>query len=203
MQFLNGVLTPLTQSVLVEAGTIDKYFGDGLMAFWNAPIDVPNHAERACAAALAMRAALPALNTHLVQTGIATRSVELGIGINTGEAFVGNMGSDMRFDYSIVGDTVNVASRLEEATKHLGVPIAVAETTMRGAPGFRFVPLGETLLRGRSQPTPIYALHGRADGDDPEFSAFLQLHEAALAAVAMAAPDAATKIRAGARACLW
>ncbi|QAY96259.1 adenylate/guanylate cyclase domain-containing protein [Methylovirgula ligni] len=196
VQFLNGVLTPLTQSVLVEAGTIDKYFGDGLMAFWNAPIDVPNHAEHACAAALAMRAALPALNAHLVQTGIETRPIELGIGINTGEAFVGNMGSDMRFDYSIVGDTVNVASRLEEATKHLGVPIVVAETTMRAAPGFRFVPLGETLLRGRSQPTPIYALHGRADVEDLDFSAFLQLHEAALAAAAMAAPDAAAKIRA-------
>jgi adenylate cyclase len=196
VQFLNRILTPLTQSVLVEAGTIDKYFGDGLMAFWNAPLAVTNHAERACAAALAMRDALPALNAHLVQTGIEARPIDIGIGINTGEAFVGNMGSDLRFDYSIVGDTVNVAARLEEATKALGVAIVVAETTRRAAPGFCFVPLGETMLRGRSHPTPIYALHGRAGVEAPDFVAFLQLHDAALQAVAAAAPDASGKIRA-------
>ncbi len=196
VQFLNGVLTPLTQSVLNEAGTIDKYFGDGLMAFWNAPLDVANHAERACAAALTMRDALPALNARLVETGIETRAIEIGIGINTGEAFVGNMGSNMRFDYSIVGDTVNIAARLEEATKDLGVPILVAESTMQAAPGFLFVPLGEIVLRGRSHRTPIYALHGRATEAAEEFARFLQLHKAALAAAAAEEPDAAAKIRA-------
>ena len=195
VQFLNGVLTPLTQSVLNEAGTIDKYFGDGLMAFWNAPLDVANHAERACAAALAMRDALPALNARLAQTGIETRAIEIGIGINTGEAFVGNMGSNMRFDYSIVGDSVNIAARLEEATKGLGISILVAESTMQAAPGFLFVPLGETVLRGRSHKTPIYALHGRATEAAADFAAFLQLHNAALAAATAEEPDAAAKIR--------
>jgi adenylate cyclase len=196
VQFLNGVLTPLTQSVLMEAGTIDKYFGDGLMAFWNAPLDVADHARHACAAALAMRAALPALNERLLQGGRDARPIDIGIGINTGEAFVGNMGSDMRFDYSIVGDTVNIASRLEEATKQLGAQIIVAETTMKAAGGFLFVPLGEALLRGRSHSTPLYALHGHGDGADTDFNAFLQIHEAALAAVAAGATDAAAKIRA-------
>jgi adenylate cyclase len=195
VQFLNGVLTPLTQSVLVEAGTIDKYFGDGLMAFWNAPLDVTDHAERACAAALAMREALPALNARL-EAGRSERPIEIGVGINTGEAFVGNMGSDMRFDYSIVGDTVNVASRLEEATKELGVPIVVAESTMRQAPAFVFVPLGEIVLRGRSHPTPIYALHGTAALAGAAFTDFLERHNAALAAFVTEAPDAAAKIRA-------
>jgi adenylate cyclase len=195
VQFLNGVLTPMTQSVLVEAGTIDKYFGDGLMAFWNAPLDVIDHAERACAAALAMREALPALNARL-EAGRSERPIEIGVGINTGEAFVGNMGSDMRFDYSIVGDTVNVASRLEEATKELGVPIVVAESTMRQAPAFVFVPLGEIVLRGRSHPTPIYALHGTAAQAGVAFADFLERHNTALAAFAAEAPDAAAKIRA-------
>lgn len=196
VQFLNGVLTPMTQSVLMEAGTIDKYFGDGLMAFWNAPLDVVDHAGRACAAALAMRAALPALNERLSLGGRDARPIDIGIGINTGEAFVGNMGSNMRFDYSIVGDTVNIASRLEEATKDLGVQIVVSATTMGAAPGFLFVPLGETVLRGRSHQTPIYALHARADGADEEFKTFLQLHKAALAAVAGAGATAPAAIRA-------
>lgn len=194
VQFLNGVLTPLTRAVLDESGTIDKYFGDGLMAFWNAPLDVANHAERACAAALAMRDALLALNALTTQGGTDARPIDIGIGINTGEAFVGNMGSDMRFDYSIVGDTVNVASRLEEVTKDLGVQIVVAESTMKAASGFLFVPLGEAFLRGRTQPTPIYALHGRAGTASLDFADYLRLHTSALTAARAHAADAPAKI---------
>ncbi len=192
VQFLNSVQTPLTEAVLAQSGTIDKYFGDGLMAFWNAPLDVVDHAERACAAALAMRAALPARNAQDARNAPEAAPVVIGIGINTGEAFVGNMGSRLRFDYSIVGDTVNIAARLEEETKRFGVQILVAESTVRAAPNFCFIELGEIELKGKSRSTRIYALHSAAQDAGDDFAEFLRLHAAAL--TAGRSPDAMTRI---------
>ena len=121
IRFLNGMHTPLTDAVLAERGTIDKYIGDGLMAFWNAPLDVPDHAVKACAAALRMQDCLPqiaaALHAEIGEAACDDDPVTLGIGLHTGMACVGNMGSALRFDYSIVGDAVNTAARLEPLTK--------------------------------------------------------------------------------------
>ena len=159
--FLHRLLTPLTEAILTEAGTIDKYLGDGLMAFWNAPLDVPDHATRACRAALEMQRAVARIDAEINAedraAGRAHLPVRIGIGINTGEAFVGNMGAEQRFDYSIIGDPVNVAARLESATKEFAAPILVSEATMQAASGLRFVALGQVSLKGRQASTRVYA----------------------------------------------
>jgi adenylate cyclase len=189
VDFLNALHTALTQSVLNEAGTIDKYIGDGLMAFWNAPLDVADHASRACRAALDMLSHIPALDRALAAEAEARGrpyvELRIGIGINSGPVLVGNLGSEQRFDYSIVGDPVNVAARLEALTKRLGIPIVVSEATAHVATGFSFVELGEAELRGRHHLTRIHALHSVAEKDDASFFEFRALHEKALAAAQM------------------
>ena len=200
VQFLNALHTPLTAAVLAERGTIDKYIGDGLMAFWNAPLDVRDHADHACAAALAMIAAVPAIDAVLrgeaQAAGRAHVSLAIGIGLNTGRAFVGNMGSDQRFDYSIVGDPVNVAARLEAATKELGVPVIASAETQRAAKDHCFVELGAFSVRGRSETAPLFALHAARTAMDGEFEAFVTLHRAALKAIDAGADDAESRIAA-------
>jgi adenylate cyclase len=203
VQFLNSVHTPLTDIVLKENGTLDKYIGDGLMAFWNAPTDVPQHAEHACLAALAMHEAIEMLDAKAAAEAIATdsrhRPIEIGIGISAGEVFVGNIGSQHRFDYSIVGDTVNVAARLEAATKTLGIPILVSEEVVLSAPGFLFVALGEIDLKGKSQALSVFALHGPASKKSGDFRSFLMLHENVLACIERHDPktcDAIAAVRA-------
>jgi adenylate cyclase len=170
------------------------------MAFWNAPLDVPDHADAACRAACAMLAMIPKLDTALAaeaeSKGEPHRALQIGIGINSGSAFVGNMGSEQRFDYSIVGDNVNVAARLEAATKESGVPILVSEATAKAAKNFLFVPLGAIALKGKSQATPVFALHGLAQKDNSAFEGFLALHEAALTAAQRKDPDARKKLEA-------
>jgi adenylate cyclase len=130
---INRLLTPLSEVVMAHGGTIDKYIGDCLMAFWNAPLDDPDHAIHAVEAALGMMQALENLNGELRaeaeargETPIALR---IGIGINTGHCVVGNVGSERRFDYSALGDAVNLASRLEGASKDLGVPLVIGQGT--------------------------------------------------------------------------
>ncbi|MGH6960153.1 MAG: adenylate/guanylate cyclase domain-containing protein, partial [Dongiaceae bacterium] len=132
---INRFLTPMTDAVLAQNGTIDKYVGDSLMAFWNAPLNVEGHAARACAAALAMFQALERLNQALQAEAAPSPAVSLsaaaapaptlalgmGVGLSTGECVVGNMGSAHRFNYSVLGDTVNLAARLESLTKLYGV----------------------------------------------------------------------------------
>ncbi len=167
VDFLNRLHTPLTAAVLDHGGTIDKYIGDGLMAFWNAPLDVIDHANAACRAALDMLAAIPAIDAAMraeAETkGRPHVPVRIGIGINTGDVFVGNMGSDQRFDYSIVGDPVNVAARLESATKERGVDILVSQSTAAAATDFRFRALGEIDLKGKSQATAIFTIDGKRE----------------------------------------
>jgi adenylate cyclase len=196
--FLNEVHTPLTEAVLDEAGTIDKYIGDGLMAFWNAPLDIPQHAARACRAALAMHAAIARLNSGRAQTarlrGEDYEPIAIGTGLNLGEVFVGNMGAEQRFDYSIVGDPVNVAARLESATKELQVPIVVSSSIVKAAPDFVFLPLGRMDLKGKSAASEIYALHAAAKDAGSDFAAFAQLHKMAVAAAEDGTPDAAARL---------
>ncbi|MDQ1898843.1 adenylate/guanylate cyclase domain-containing protein [Paracoccus sp. WLY502] len=154
---LHRLMEPLSQAVLAENGTIDKYIGDCLMAFWNAPLDVPDHAARAVAAGRRMIAAVAALNKEFARDGVAPLSI--GIGINTGTCIVGNMGSGARFDYSAIGDAVNLAARLEGLTKDMGVPLIAGEATAEALgqhAGLRL--LGSVNVRGRSKVTRIYAL---------------------------------------------
>ncbi len=180
VNFLNAVHTPFTGRVLAEQGTIDKYIGDGLMAFWNAPLQVAGHANHACAAALAMLDSVPEIDAKLAgdaaARGQAHMPLRIGIGLNTGEVFVGNMGSDQRFDYSIVGDPVNVAARLETSTKEFAVPILVSQSTRDQASDYVFVDLGSAGLKGKTTETSVFALHGHKKDAGADFDAFLELH---------------------------
>lgn len=128
-QLVNRILTALSNCVLAEKGTIDKYIGDCIMAFWNAPLDEPEHALRGARAALGMLDAIALLNRDLAAEGLP--SIAIGVGLNTGRCVVGNMGSDKQFDYSALGDSVNLASRLESASKELGVSIVIGPETAR------------------------------------------------------------------------
>ena len=123
VDFINTLLAPLSDAIQDELGTIDKYIGDSIMAFWNAPVNVPDHATRACRAALKMREAVNALNDSdafgFSARGFEDPRVRIGVGINAGLACVGNMGSQRRFNYSAMGDVVNVAARIELASKGL------------------------------------------------------------------------------------
>lgn len=158
---VNDILTPLSEIVIRNGGTIDKYIGDCLMAFWNAPLDDADHAVRAVTAAIQMLEAIEVVDQKVRDTHLdgTTFSVRIGIGINTGECLVGNMGSHDRFDYTVVGDAVNVASRLEAMTKQKEVPLLVGEATVSLAPdAFDYVELGQIEVRGKTVPQAIYAL---------------------------------------------
>ena len=168
--FLNEYLTPMTAIVLERDGTLDKYIGDAVMAMWNAPVDVGDHPARACAAALAMQRALGPLNQAWAARGKPT--VQIGIGINTGPMSVGNMGSEARFDYTVLGDAVNLAARLEPLTKEYQVDILVGEATAAAAKGYVFRELGRVRMKGKDQPARIFELCGKAgDPGVPECAA--------------------------------
>jgi adenylate cyclase len=164
IRFVNRLFTPLSEIILAERGTIDKFMGDAVMAFWNAPLPDPQHAANACRAALSMIAELERMNAawsaEAALEGQSAPLVRIGIGLNTGSCCVGNVGSPQRFDYSILGDAVNVASRLEETTKTYGVPIIAGESTAAKAQGFAFLELDATALRGKERPERIFALIG-------------------------------------------
>ena len=185
--FINRYLTPMTNIILSKGGTIDKYMGDAIMAFWNAPLDDPDHAKNACQAALTMRSELVRLNE--VWRAEAEREnrrlveVRAGIGINTGVCCVGNMGSDQRFDYSVLGDDVNLASRLEGQSKTYGVDIVIGEKTAAQVPALATLELDLIRVKGKTQPVHIFALLG--DERVKETSAFANLkadHDAMIAA---------------------
>jgi len=160
--FLNDYLTPMTDVVLAANGTVDKYIGDAIMAFWNAPLDDPAHARHAVEAALNMRAALARLNARWSAGVEDYQPVKFGVGLNTGEVCVGNLGSLRRFDYSVIGDEVNVASRLESATKQFGVDIAVTEATRAEAPDFAWLEIDRVVFKNKTVPVGLYALAGDA-----------------------------------------
>ncbi len=154
---INRLLTPLSEVVLAHGGTIDKYIGDCVMAFWNAPLDDPDHAIHAVEAALGMLQALDALNAELRggsrgATATTPMALRIGIGINTGDCVVGNMGSEHRFDYSALGDAVNLASRLEGETKNYDVPILLGERNGAARRGSRFTIVELDRIRSRASP---------------------------------------------------
>ncbi|MCB1523746.1 MAG: adenylate/guanylate cyclase domain-containing protein [Rhodoblastus sp.] len=185
--FMNDYLTPLTDTVLDHGGTVDKYMGDAIMAFWNAPLDDPAHARNACVTALAMRTALARFNASratLDETAHRKhRDARFGIGLNTGPCSVGNIGSVKRFDYSAIGDPVNVASRLEGLTKLYGVDILATEETQAQAPDLAWLEVDCVRVKGRETPTRLFALVGdNSVAREPAFGELRAKHEVMLAA---------------------
>src|SRR3954469_16672613 len=165
---MNRFLTPLTNAILDRKGTIDKYMGDAIMAFWNAPLDDKDHHLNACEAALDMLARVDALNQAREQEakeeGRPFIPLNVGVGLNTGTCVVGNMGSDMRFDYSVFGDSVNLASRLEGQSKEYGFPIIVgSRTALAVKDRFAILELDFIMVKGKKEPEVIYAIAGRED----------------------------------------
>ena len=188
-RFLNRFFTPLTAVIMRNKGTVDKFIGDAIMAYWNAPLTVPSHPEKACRSALEMLAAVDAFNSANVgqtsETGDALPEVRIGVGLNTGMCCVGNMGADQRFDYSAIGDPVNVASRLEGETKGYGVPIIVGEATANAVPHFALLRLGSIRVRGRLGASNVYALAGdETKAGDPGFIAVRAANDRYLACLA-------------------
>jgi adenylate cyclase len=167
-RLMNRFLTPLTNAILARKGTIDKYMGDAIMAFWNAPLDDREHQLNACEAAVDMLERIDELNKVREQEaqdgGHVYIPLNVGIGLNTGTCVVGNMGSDLRFDYSVLGDSVNLASRLEGQTKDYGFPIIVGSNTALAAKDkFAILELDFIMVKGKKEPEVIYAIAGRED----------------------------------------
>jgi adenylate cyclase len=177
---INRLLTPLSDVVMDHGGTIDKYMGDCIMAFWNAPLDDPDHALHAVKASIAMQDAIATLNRELEREAAATgrplHILKMGVGINTGECIVGNMGSTRRFDYSCLGDSVNLASRLEGASKNYGVALLLGEETARlVSERYTVVELDRIIVKGRTVPSPVFTvLYGSHRAALPDHNAFLQ-----------------------------
>jgi adenylate cyclase len=165
---MNRFLTPLTNAIIERKGTIDKYIGDAIMAFWNAPIDDDDQEANACDAALEMQARAAALNVELEQEAKANGGkympLRIGIGLNTGPCVVGNMGSDFRFNYSVLGDTVNVASRLEARTKDYRLPLVIgSRTAERAKVKFATMEIDLIKVKGKKDPEAVFMVLGRAD----------------------------------------
>lgn len=161
---INDFLTPMTDQILRHQGTIDKYMGDNIMAFWNAPLENPNHAKDAVDAALTMVEELKEVNQTVgakaKTEGLSLPTLRIGIGLNTGTCIVGNLGSQQRFDYSVLGDSVNLASRLEGLNKTYGLSIIVGEDTVSAVDGYAFLELDKIAVKGRTAATQIYAVMG-------------------------------------------
>jgi adenylate cyclase len=165
---MNRFLTPLTNAILARKGTIDKYMGDAIMAFWNAPLDDREHQLNACEAAVDMLDRIDVLNKIREQEaregGHPYIPLNVGVGLNTGTCVVGNMGSDLRFDYSVLGDSVNLASRLEGQSKEYGFPIIVgSKTALAVKDKFAILELDFIMVKGKKEPEVIYAIAGRED----------------------------------------
>ena len=179
---MNRFLTPLTNAIIDHKGTIDKYMGDAIMAFWNAPLKDSNQEQNACLAALDMQRRLAALNAErkaeAEAEGKTLVPLDVGIGINTGECVVGNMGSDLRFDYSVLGDTVNLASRLEGQSKTYGIRTVLGNTTANAVKeAFALVELDLLQVKGKKEPEAVWTLLGdREVLRQPEFQTLARTH---------------------------
>ena len=156
-RLINRFLTRMTDVIISNGGTIDKFMGDCIMAFWNAPIENKKHREMALKTAIEMQVALKELNTKLVSEGLP--QINIGIGINTGQALVGNMGSEQRFDYSVIGDAVNLASRLESSSKTLGKTLVIGEDTRRTIEtNFPFEYIDSITVKGKTEKIKVYTI---------------------------------------------
>jgi len=157
IEVLNRYFTPMTQSVLENGGMLDKYIGDAVMAFYNAPVDLKEHAKGSCLTALSMIERLNKLNGELEKEGIP--SIRIGIGINTGEVIVGNIGSDAKKDYTVIGDGVNLASRVEGLTKNYNVEILITEFTVAClGNGFLYREIEPVKVKGKDKAVLLFEL---------------------------------------------
>jgi adenylate cyclase len=186
-RLMNRFLTPLTNAIIERKGTIDKYIGDAIMAFWNAPVDDAEQEANACDAALEMQARAAALNVELKreaeENGGQYMPLRIGIGLNTGPCVVGNMGSDFRFNYSVLGDTVNVASRLEARTKDYRLPLVIgSRTAERARDRFAVLEIDRIQVKGKTQPEEVYTVLGRADIEQDPRCRDLRAHTARMLA---------------------
>ncbi|NQW01153.1 MAG: adenylate/guanylate cyclase domain-containing protein [Rhodospirillales bacterium] len=180
-KLINKLLTPLTNVILDRHGTIDKYMGDCIMAFWNAPMDVERHAYYGCQSALAMMAEMAPLNERLeaeaIEEGRKHVPLKVGIGLNSGPAVVGNMGSELRIDYSVLGDTVNLAARLEGQSKAYGVDIVIGETTHAQVPELATLFLDNIKVKGKTEAVTIFCLVGDEEVTESQgFQTLKQFH---------------------------
>lgn len=183
IQFLIAFLTPMCDILLARKATIDKFIGDAVLAFWNAPLDDPDQYANAARGALGMTRRLREINVEMRGTsgGVWPGEVSIGIGLNAGPCCVGNMGSAQRLNYSLIGDTVNLASRIEGMTKYYGLQIAIGEDLRRHLPQFAIVALDHVRVVGRDAPEEIFALLGDESLEqEPSFRDFALLHQAML-----------------------
>ena len=160
VDLINTYLDSMTKIILHNGGTIDKYMGDCIMAFWNAPLDCPNHADKAVKSAIEIRKKTEELNKQFKEQDLGLPPINVGTGVNSGTCIVGNMGSETRFDYSVIGDAVNLAARLEAtAGRHdyKEYPIIISEDTMKLC-SFNCKNIGNILVKGKSEPVNIYAV---------------------------------------------
>lgn len=178
--FVNRYMTPMTDVILEAGGTIDKYMGDAIMAFWNAPLNESLHQDRACRAALALHRCVADQSRH---ARAGTAPLRIGVGLGSGPCCVGNFGSDRRFDYSALGDTVNLASRLEQQCKFYGVDTVVAESTWEHVRDLAYLELDLIQVMGKTQAVRIFALVGDEEhATERGFTDLQARHDAALAA---------------------
>lgn len=179
-ELLNGVFSRLTDLIRANRGTIDKYMGDCVMAFWGAPVDTPNHAHLAVKTAMEMANAVRKINEDHRAKGIP--EIGIGIGLNTGTMCVGDMGSDIRRSYTVIGDSVNLGSRLEGLSKTYGVDIVVSESTRKLAPDFAWQELDKVRVKGKEQAVAIFWPLAPADRVEKEHMAELKAWGALLKA---------------------
>jgi adenylate cyclase len=172
---LNVLLTELSASVMSTGGTLDKFTGDGLMAFWGAPVPVEDHADRACRAALDMLQRLDAVNARRKEEG--QEPFRIGVAVHSGQAVVGNVGHERRLDYTAIGDTVNTTARLEASTKDLGAVLLVSRDTVDSVSAElrdRAMRVGDVQMKGKARPVEAWALQPlrpELDDVDDEFAA--------------------------------
>jgi len=177
-EYINRYLTAMSENIRGNRGTLDKYMGDCVMAFWGAPVQLPDHASRAVATALLMQQTARQLNDEFIARNWPP--LKIGIGLNTGEVRVGDMGSKIRRAYTVMGDPVNLASRLEGITKEYGVGIAVGEMTRHAAPEFAYRELDRVKVKGKNEPVAIFEPIGLASELDAVTRAELKRWHAAL-----------------------
>ncbi len=186
-RLINRLLTPLTGEILKREGTIDKYMGDCIMAFWNAPVDVQGQELRSIESALAMFKSLQALNEvrerEAEAEGIKFLPLNIGIGINTGDVVVGNMGSEQRFDYSVLGDAVNLAARLEGQSKSYGVGVVLGPDTAEEAKDtYPIFELDQIAVKGKTEAVNIFTVAGGIESRNADYEALLADHNSMLEA---------------------
>ena len=164
VELLNAYFTPMTNIIFKNNGTLDKYIGDAIMALFNVPVDVPDHAYYACLTSLEMIETLEKINISFKEKNLP--EIDIGIGLNTGEAIIGNMGTDTRFDYTAIGDSVNLASRLEGTNKVFGTRIIASEFTFEHVKDrFKFRMLDKIRVKGKSEGVAIYELNDKLDNE--------------------------------------